>query len=116
MKFNAKRDVFGFSTILSLNFKPRKGEANLPFLGQIQSYVMSKCEKHGSKQTYDAFKSILLKQNVGLLMCERLINMPSQVIPALHSELPEDLRFTKKCEEIKDPKEFDYAYLLVISK
>lgn len=35
VKFNAKRDVFGFSTILSLNFKPRKGEANLPFLGQI---------------------------------------------------------------------------------
>lgn len=116
VKYNAKRDVFGFSTILSLNYKIRKGDTSLAFLCQIRSYVLSKCEKHGNKAANENFKNILSKNNVGLLMCERLINMPSQVIPALHSELPEDLQFTRKCEEIKDPKEFDYSHLLVISK
>jgi hypothetical protein len=54
--------------------------------------------------------------NIGLLVTERLINLPSEIVPALHSELPADLAFTKKCEEIKDPREFDYQYLMFISR
>ena len=53
---------------------------------------------------------------MGLLITERFINLPSEVIPNLHSDLPEDLQWTKKQDDIKDIREFDYQYLLVISK
>jgi hypothetical protein len=53
---------------------------------------------------------------VGLLLNERLINLPFVLVPELHQSLPEDIRFTKKQDDIEDPKEFDYHYLLVISR
>jgi hypothetical protein len=55
-------------------------------------------------------------QNVGLLLNERLINLPYILVPQLHESLPEDLKFTKKQDDIEDPREFDYTYLLVISR
>ena len=55
-------------------------------------------------------------QNVGLLLVERVINMPPQYVPMLHTELPADLAFTKKEEDIKDPREFNYTHMLVVSK
>ena len=85
------RDVFGFSTILSFNYKIRKGIAPEAFLKQIYQYVSQKCDKHAPKATQEQFRNILGKQNVGLLLTERLINLPSEVVPALHSELAEDL-------------------------
>jgi hypothetical protein len=37
-------------------------------------------------------------------------------VPHLHTQLPEDLAFTKEQDDIKDKKEFDYDYLLVMNK
>jgi len=47
---------------------------------------------------------------------ERLVNMPPDTIPPLHTQLPEDLKFTKEQDDVIDKKEFDYEYLIVISK
>ena len=38
---------------------------------------------------------ILSSKNVGLLLAERVINLPVEIVPSLHSELPADLEFTK---------------------
>ena len=51
-----------------------------------------------------------------MLINERLINMPPNIAPDLHTQLPEDLKFTKEQDDIKDPKEFNYDYILVQSK
>jgi len=53
---------------------------------------------------------------VGLLVTQRMINLPSETVPALHSELAADLAFTKKCDDIEDPRQFDYSHLLVITR
>ena len=45
-----------------------------------------------------------------------MINLPAMIVPNLHTELPEDLNFTKEQDDISDPKEFDYQYLLVLSR
>ena len=113
-KLNSERDVFGFSSILSLNFKILRKLKTEPFLLQIFNYVLSKADQY-CKQGSE-FKSILTTKNVGLLITERLINLPSEIVPALLSELPADLEWTKKQDDIKDSREFDYQYLLVISK
>ena len=51
-----------------------------------------------------------------MLLNERFVNLPLDVVPEMHRALPDDLKFTKKQDDIKDPREFDYEYLLVISR
>lgn len=70
MKANATRDVYGFITILSLS----KSKEKLPWLNKIYSYVMSKAQKF-----YDdanKLKQLIDNKRVGLLVNERLVNMP----------------------------------------
>lgn len=108
--------MFGFSTILSLTYVP-KGKRKQPnFLGQLKSYAMAKAEKYMAKGVYQQFAQVMKTKNIGLLVTERLINLPSEIVPSLHTELPGDLDFTKEQDDITDLKEFDYQYLLVISK
>jgi len=42
--------------------------------------------------------------------------MPVNYVPLLHTELPEDLAFTKKQDDVKDVKEFNYSHFIIISK
>lgn len=42
--------------------------------------------------------------------------MPPKIVPDLHAQLPDDIEFTKEQDDIDDPKEFDYDYLLVLTK
>ena len=108
--------MFAFSTILSLNWNTLKGKKPLSFLKGIYDYVLTKAEKHCNKGGFADFKRILETKNVGLLMAERMINLPAQIVPTLHTELPDDLAFTKEQDDIKDPKEFNYEYMLVLSR
>lgn len=79
---------------------------------------MGKVAKHCTERQKENFETILKggKTNVGLLLNERFINLPYILVPQLHDSLPEDLKFTKRQDDIEDPKEFDYQYLLVISR
>ena len=45
-----------------------------------------------------------------------MLNLPINVVPSMHTELPDDLDFTKEQEDIKDPKEFNCSHLLVLTK
>jgi len=85
-------------------------------MNYIHKYVLAKAELNCKAQHLQLFKETLQKSNVGLLVNERLVNMPANVVPKLHSELPLDLAFTKEQDDITDPKEFDYDYLLVLTK
>lgn len=83
--------------------------------------MTEKATKHCNDRQREVFASILGKegvkgQNVGLLINERMINLPYQLVPQLHEGLPEDIKFTKAQDDIEDPREFDYQYLLVISR
>lgn len=112
LKYNQERDVYGFMTILSLT---RRAKQHRGFQ-QIIDYVLAKASKHCNERQRENIETIMTKSNVGLLLNERLINLPYVLVPQLHESLPEDLRFTKRQDDIEDPKEFDYQYLLVISR
>jgi len=115
-KYYAERDVFAFSTILSLTWAKLKGKKPHAFAKSLSKYVMVKAAKHCNKGGLADFKRILETKNVGLLLAERMINLPASIVPSLHTELPDDLAFTKEQEDIEDPKEFNYTYLLVMSR
>ena len=114
MKYYEQRDVFAFSSIVSLTYK--ENLKKMPFFKTIYDYVLQKAEKHCPGGKLTQFKQILQSKNVGLLFAERMLNLPQNVVPSMHIELPEDLEFTKQQDDIKDPKEFNYSYLLVLSK
>ena len=114
LKYYAERDVFAFSSILSLTYKGN--QKKLPFLGGIYDYTMKKAEKYCSSGKFQEFKQLMATKNVGLLFAERFLNLPVEVVPPMHTELPADLEFTKVQEEITDPKEFNYSHLLILSK
>lgn len=115
MKYNSQRDVFGFSTILSLTYLPKSGKKP-KFMTQILDYVNAKAKKYCPKNKLETFQSILKTKNVGLLLAERVVNLPVDIVPSLHTELPDDLEFTKAQDDIEDPKEFAYKYILVLSR
>jgi hypothetical protein len=77
-KMNATRDVYGFISILSFTWHLK----NHVFIKQIYDYVHAKSEKYNSKHTQ--LCQILKSNNVGILVNERLINMPYDVVPDLH--------------------------------
>ena len=52
MRFYRERDVFAFSTILSLNWNALRGRKQLAFLRSIREFALAKAEKHGSKGTF----------------------------------------------------------------
>ena len=114
LRYNKERDVYGFITILSLT----KRQAQNKCFQQIISYVCDKATRYCNDRQREQFEAILKsgKNNVGLLLNERMINLPYVLVPQLHETLPEDIRFTKKQDDIQDPKEFDYQYILVISR
>lgn len=100
LKYIAEREVFAFSSILSFNWLKRKGKRVPTFLKSLNEYVIAKASKYCNKGGLADFKRILETKNVGLLMAERMLNLPANVVPSLHTELPEDLAFTKKQDDI----------------
>ena len=80
LKANAKRDVYGFITILSLTKYKEKFE----WMRSIYDYTLQKAEKYLSSRVKE-FTHILHTLNIGLLVNERLVNMPADVVPDLHS-------------------------------
>lgn len=89
-----------------MNYPILKKRKQHGFLSQIQSYILQKSEQHYQK--HKDFKQILETKNCGLLVTERFINLPSEIIPHLHSEMQDDLQFTKQQDDIEDKREFDY--------
>ncbi|CDW91073.1 UNKNOWN [Stylonychia lemnae] len=112
-KLNTQRDVYGFTTVLSLTRRKNQHKC----FQQIIDYVTEKANKHCNDKQKDQLTTILNKKNAGILLNERLINLPfMELVPQLHSSLPEDIKFTKKQDDIEDPREFDYQYLLCITR
>eukprot|EP00347_Sterkiella_histriomuscorum_P017446 403349340 len=112
-KLNSQRDVYGFTTVLSLTKRQKQNQC----FQQIIKYAVEKAEKYCNDKQRQIVENILLKKNCGLLLNERMVNLPFQeVAPQLHSSIPEDIKFTKKQDDIEDPREFDYEYLLAITR
>lgn len=96
VKFYAEREVYAFSSIISFNWHKRKGKKVPGFIKDLNEYVMAKVAKHGTKGAQVDFKRIIETKNVGLILAERMLNLPASVVPGLHTELPEDIAFTKQ--------------------
>ncbi|OQR98464.1 BCCIP family protein [Achlya hypogyna] len=99
-------DVFGLITALSL-----KRYAAEPSIQQIMSLVTTKCPE----PTKPRFEQIMNNSNVGLVISRRMINLPYQLVPHLHSALQQDIDWgieNEASQELKDSFKFDYFLFL----
>ncbi|XP_030841494.1 BRCA2 and CDKN1A-interacting protein-like [Strongylocentrotus purpuratus] len=103
---NDDDDVFGFTTVLNIIEKK-----NTECIQEIHKLIVDKCSACNSVEQVDELSRILGDEshNVGLLLCERFVNIPHQLAPPLHSSLQSDIRRAGA----KNPHlKFDY-YLLM---
>jgi len=105
-----EKNVLGFSTILNL-----QAYENQKVMKEIVQYIVHKSETHN--ENHEKFLHILQNQTnkIGLLINERMLNLPPQLIPTLHNQLCEDIKWIKEQND-EDSKVFDLRYLLVLSK
>ncbi|CEG39421.1 Isoamyl acetate-hydrolyzing esterase and related enzymes [Plasmopara halstedii] len=99
-------DVYGFITALNI-----KSFAHEISIQQVLQYVTKKCPCAESPQLYQ----ILSKKTVGLVISERMVNLPYQLVPALHSALHEDIEWAmnnEDTEELRNSFKMDYFLIL----
>ncbi|KAM3129204.1 hypothetical protein pb186bvf_018679 [Paramecium bursaria] len=99
-------DIYGFSTILNLG-----QYQTLQVIQEIYHYITLKSQ-HYNKQHQKFVEILKTPQQVGLFINERILNLSPQLIPHLHEQLSEDLKWAKNEGE----QNLDYQYLLFISK
>ncbi|KAK3095168.1 hypothetical protein FSP39_010976 [Pinctada imbricata] len=99
--------VLGLTTVLDLTDKKEK-----VCVKQIGSFLVDQCQKCGADQA-EKFKSVLAneKENCGLLINERFINIPPQISVPMFESLLKEIEKSKKKRQ-----KFNFAYYILICK
>lgn len=99
-------DPFAFLTVLNLHQHREKA-----VIRQITEYLSSKTARGEDMKQLQGLLSPDSKARVGLIVSERVINMPHQVIPPLYSMALEAIN-----QAIKDKEPYEFTHYLIISK
>ncbi|GLE02026.1 hypothetical protein PINS_up010864 [Pythium insidiosum] len=97
-------DVYGFITALGL-----QRYASETSVQQIVQYVTKRCPADDAAR----FQQLLSTRRVALVVNERLVNLPYQLVPHVHSALHQDIEWAiEESAEGADAFQFDYFLIL----
>jgi len=98
-------DPYAFLTILNLHAHREK-----EVVQQLTQYLVQKCSKIS---TLAGLPGLLQKDGaqVGLVLTERLINMPTEIVPPMYAMLLEEIEWA-----VKDNEPYNFTHYLIISK
>ncbi|TVY21308.1 Protein BCP1 [Lachnellula arida] len=98
-------DAYAFLTILNLHEHREK-----KVVKDLTQYI---AEKSKSNQTLSALSSILSSPSsqVGLVLAERMINVPSEVAPPMYSMLIDEIEAA-----VEDKEPYEFTHYLILSK
>lgn len=101
-------DVFGVMSVLNITEKQ-----NLECVQQLRSLLLDLCSEHATDQTNTLIRSLLSddSQSIGLLINERIINIPAQISVPLLESLSKEIK--NACRK-KMP--YDFTYFILICK
>ncbi|PSN29979.1 hypothetical protein C0J52_25384 [Blattella germanica] len=101
-------DVFGITSVVNLTEKQ-----NLECVQQLRTLLLDLCNDYGTDQANTFVRSILSDglQSIGLLINERIVNIPAQISVPLLESLNKEMK--RACEK-KMP--YDFTYFVVICK
>lgn len=99
-------DPYAFLTILNLQEHKDK-----PVIQDLINYLKTKSATNPSLSAANQ----LLSQNpippIGLILTERLINMPSEIVPPMYNMLQEEIAWA-----IEDKEPYNFSHYLIVSK
>lgn len=99
-------DAYAFLTALSLReHKDKKPVADLV------EYLSAKAARSGSEALAAEVPRALAERHVGLVLGERLINMPPEISPPMYSMLADEVEAA-----VEDKEPYDFTHYLVVSK
>jgi protein BCP1 len=99
-------DAYAFLSVI--NLQEHKDES---FVLKIIEYLRQKSASNSSHSTITQLLSLPEVPRIGLILTERLINVPSEVTPPMYSMLLEEIQWAL---EEKEP--YNFSHYLIISK
>ncbi|CAG8445786.1 14597_t:CDS:2 [Ambispora leptoticha] len=112
----SESDPFALLTVLNVNVHQSK-----PCMKTLINYILEKTDPN--KQLYEKLSSAILKNNdndnnsnsnnehVGLILSERLLNMPVQIVPPMYKMLMEEIQWA-----VDDDEPYNFEWYLIITK
>ncbi|KUI54922.1 Protein BCP1 [Cytospora mali] len=99
-------DAYAFLTAFNLNeHKDKKPVADLI------EYISTKATQSGNENLAATIPKVLADNHVGLVLGERLINMPPEISPPMYSMLVDEIEAA-----VEDKEPYEFTHYLVISK
>lgn len=99
-------DAYAFLTALNL----REHKDKKPVVDLV-GYLSAKAAQSGSGALAAEVPRALAEQHVGLVLGERLINMPPEISPPMYSMLVDEVEAA-----VEDKEPYDFTHYLVVSK
>ncbi|KAG4305356.1 hypothetical protein PORY_001526 [Pneumocystis oryctolagi] len=99
-------DPFAFLTVLNLNYHREK-----TCIKQVLSYIMSKTSSN--KEFNKTLDSLLKKSDsdVGLILSERFVNMPTQIVSPMYELLFEEIEWA-----LEDKEPYNFSHYIILSR
>ncbi|KAJ1977971.1 Mss4p nuclear export [Dimargaris verticillata] len=107
VKVVGEDDPYALLTVLNFNHHGTK-----PSIAQLKDYLINKAGKKSPVRSW--LEKALLPDNplhIGLVIHERLMNMPPQIAPPMFKMLGEEIEWA-----VEDREPYDFSHYLVISK
>ncbi|KAL8382535.1 hypothetical protein RB595_006356 [Gaeumannomyces hyphopodioides] len=100
-------DAYAFLTALNLHEHREK-----PPVAALVKYISEKAQAGGSKALAATVPDLLSSgKHVGLILADRLINMPSEIVPPMYRLLVDEIEAA-----VEDKEPYEFSHYLIISK
>jgi len=99
-------DPFAFLTVLNLH-----AHVSNPVIQTLTRYLSTKAAKIPGLASLPSLLTSGASAQVGLILTERLINMPTQIIPPMYTMLLEEIGWA-----LEDKKPYAFTHYLILSK
>ncbi|KAL4748958.1 protein bcp1 [Aspergillus terricola var. indicus] len=99
-------DPYAFLTVLNL-----QEHADKPPIKSLTTYLKRKASGTPSLSTLAQLLSQTPIPPIGLILTERLINMPSEVVPPMYTMLQEEIAWA-----IEEKEPYNFSHYLIVSK
>lgn len=103
-------DPYAFLTVLNMHEHRSK-----PIIKQLTDYLLSRAKTTPNSNLHAELQKLLSPETshaqVGLILTERFINMPHQIVPPMYNMLVEEIQWA-----LQDKEPYQFSHYLVISK
>jgi len=100
-------DVFGVVSVVDLS--DRKDLP--PVVKSLREFILSKCDEKKNNAAYQTLNKTLAENQVGLIICERFVNLPMRLALPMYESLRTDMESANSKK-----KSYKFSHYIILSK